>query len=198
MDNLFTIYKTDDDFEKSIKEELNNIKLELNSDIKLKLEKDYCPAAAGELAGQVIHILNSDNVGAFINLCELGAIAYSVIQFLKSKNKKYKISKKLCEAITLFRLKNENKELTEGCNLDKYTVYGPMKIDNINGIISMEDFDVVDDATGEIGYLIAYAFQKGEKRTRTIWNLMNTKGAIIASWTTQTLTENLPEFFKNN
>ncbi|EHK2349163.1 hypothetical protein KCL53_002300 [Clostridium perfringens] len=198
MDNLFTIYKTDDDFEKSIKEELNNIKLELNSDIKFKLEKDHCPAVSGELAGQVIHILNSDPVGAFINLCELGAIAYNVIKFLKSKNKEYRISKKLCKALALFKLKNENKESTEGCNLDKAIVYGPMKIDNINGIISMEDFAIVNDATGEIGYLIAYAFQKGEKRTRTIWNLINTKGEIIVSWTTQTLTENLPEFFKNN
>ena len=198
MDNLLTIYKTDDNFEKYIKKELDNIKLELNSNIKLIFEKDHCPAVAGELAGQFMQILNSEHVQASIALYTLGEIFYQVIQTLKKKNKEYKIGKKLCKPLALFKLKNENKELIEGCNLDTPIVYGPMEINNIKGRVSIEEFDVVNDGSGEVGYLIAYAFPKGEKRTRTIWNLMNTKGEIVISWTTQTLTENLPEFFKNN
>lgn len=198
MSNLLTVYKTDDDFEQCIREELNNIQLQLNSNIKLELEKGECPAAAGELAGQIINILNSSFVESFINLCELGAVFYKLIQFLKNKNKDFSIDKMLCKALTLFKLNKESNELIEDCDSDKPIIYGPMQIDNINGIISIKDFDVVNDGTGDVGYLIAYAFPKGEKRTRTIWNLINTKGEVIVLWTTQTLTENLPEFFKNS
>ena len=53
-----------------------------------------------------------------------------------------------------------------------------------------------DEATTPIAYFIGIVIQRPNGRSKTLWYLFGAGGHLCAAWTTQTLTERLPDFLK--
>ena len=79
--------------------------------------------------------------------------------------------------------------------MDKARVWGPMEIDSIDGPL----FNYI---SSEIEALVPFALLMvvmipiRRNRSRTYWNILKADGEILGSWTTQTLTERLPDFLR--
>ena len=196
MENLLVIYQTE-----SINDlpEISDIVNELNTKIDIKIQESHIPAFNGSLAGMAIEFLMSDNIQGIKTAIEIGGLFIKLIQDLRKIGKKYRINKRLAKYLALFRVSNNDVIKNNKTIVNEPVVWGPMLIEPLSNVFFQNSFtNMCVDASGEQAYLIAIAFQKEPKRIKTIWSIIDITGETIASWSTQTLEERAPDFFKKH
>ncbi len=165
---------------------------------KVQVKSEHVPAVVGQsLAGEAIKIILSDPVQTIKNAAEIGILLWGILKAVQALGKKIHLTKKIAGPLLISKSKQDaisNKVYVNDL-MDKARVWGPMEIDSIDGPL----FNYI---SSEIEALVPFALLMvvmipiRRNRSRTYWNILKADGEILGSWTTQTLTERLPDFLR--
>jgi hypothetical protein len=152
-------------------------------------------AVAGELAGMAVDILMSKEVQITLSSIAMGQILWQMIQTLKKLGKRFSISSKTAKLIALFKTEEDVKKQRKSVEVSNYLVYGPMSAElDIDLSTLCANEDTQSDDMYFSTYFLAVVFPRPKGRVKTIWYLFQHSGDILASWSTQTLAERMPNF----
>lgn len=174
----------------------NLVELEKLTEVRIKFE--YIPSVVGQsLAGEAIKIILSDPIQALKNAAEIGLMIWGILKAVQAVGKKIHLTKKMAAPLLISKVKQDviSEKLYENDLLEKAKIWGPMEIDSIEG-------PIFKFTSSEIEALVPFALMMAVilpipgGRSRTYWNILKADGEILGSWTTQTLTERLPDFLK--
>nr|WP_321281176.1 hypothetical protein [uncultured Vibrio sp.] len=190
------VYQTDDLDELSeIQPYLNKLK-ELET---VEIEYFHQSAVVGELAGTAVDILMSKEVQITLSTIAVGQILWQLIGTLKSLGKKFSISHNTAKRIALFKTNEAIVSRGEKSEVSNYLVYGPMTAEldiDLSSLCANEDIES-DDMYFDTCFL-AVVFPRPRERVKTIWYLFQHSGEILASWSTQTYANRMPDFLNPN
>ncbi|HIF9309360.1 TPA: hypothetical protein ACX6RK_001573 [Photobacterium damselae] len=190
------VYQTDDlDKLSEIQPYLNKLK-ELED---VKIEYFHQSAIVGELAGTAADILMSKEVQLTLSTIAVGQVLWQLIGILKKLGKKFSISHNTAKRIALFKTNEAIESCGEKSDVSNYLVYGPMTAEldiELSSLCVNDDTDS-DDAYFDTCFL-AVVFPRPRDRVKTIWYLFQHSGEILASWSTQTYADRMPEFLNPN
>ena len=160
----------------------------------VEIEYFHQSAVAGELAGIAVDILLSKEVQIALSSIAVGQLLWQMLQALKKIGKKCLISANTAKLVALFKATEKIKADGEEAELEKFIVYGPMTAElDIDMSSLCELVDTQDDYLFST-YFLGVVFPKPRNRVKTIWYLFQDSGDILASWSTQTLSERMPDF----
>ncbi len=190
------VYQTDDLDELSeIQPYLNKLK-ELET---VEIEYFHQSAVVGELAGTAVDILMSKEVQITLSTIAVGQVLWQLIGTLKSLGKKFSISHNTAKRIALFKTNEAIVSRGEKSEVSNYLVYGPMTAEldiDLSSLCANEDTES-DDMYFDTCFL-AVVFPRPRERVKTIWYLFQHSGEILASWSTQTYANRMPDFLNPN
>lgn len=161
--------------------------------------KRHVPAVVGELTGVATEILLSNPVQLTLTTIAIGQLFWKIVELAKAAGKSIRIGKPVAKAIISAKAVEDatRKFSYESIDVEKLVVYGPMETDPESGF-AMELEKSWDEGTSPIGYFVGVVFPRPRDRVRTAWYLISAGGEICASWSTQTLSERMPDFLNPN
>lgn len=173
---------------------LSELLEEIRPVAKVDTSTHHVPAVVGELAGTALKILISQPAQAILALVAFGELLWKIIDFLRKRGKKLLISKELATPLVANKamedLGNEFKESS-----DSVRIWGPMEAQLTDGPV-VNCIEEYKEAFGPMGYFIAIAITRPNNRIKTIYYLLGAGGKLCGSWTTQTLSERVPDFLR--
>ena len=142
-----------------------------------------------------VDILMSKEVQITLSSIAMGQILWQMIQTLKKLGKRFSISSKTAKLIALFKTEEDVKKQRKSVEVSNYLVYGPMSAElDIDLSTLCANEDTQSDDMYFSTYFLAVVFPRPKGRVKTIWYLFQHSGDILASWSTQTLAERMPNF----
>jgi len=165
---------------------------------KIEVSSEHVHAVVGqELAGETIKVILSDPAQAIKNAAEIGLILWGMIKAVHALGKKLHLTKKIAYPLLFSKSKQDaiSDKVHQLNSIKNARVWGPMEIDSINGpLFTYVESDL--EALVPFALLMAVIVPIHRNRSRTYWNILKADGHILGSWTTQTLTERLPDFIR--
>ncbi len=170
---------------------------ELNKIAEIKVEQIEVSAVVGELAGVATDIILSVPVQLTLGTYTIGHLLWEIITLMKNAGKYLRVGKDAAKAIIAYHAGNDIKKehTSENIEFENSRIYGPMEADPRFGV-SMSCLEGYDQATSPIAYFVGVVMDRPNQRSKTLWYLLGSGGNLCSSWSTQTFTENLPNFMK--
>ncbi|MEH0673053.1 hypothetical protein [Vibrio owensii] len=175
--------------------EIQNYLSQLQELDAIEIDYFHQSAVAGELAGMAVDILMSKEVQITLSSIAMGQLLWKIVETLKKLGKQFSISSKTAKLIALFKTQEAVQKQNESVAVNDYLVYGPMSAEldvDLSTLCANEDTQS-DDMYFSSCFL-AVVFPRPRGRVKTIWYLFQHSGDILASWSTQTLADRMPDF----
>jgi len=188
---ILTIYQTHDISEI---EGLDDLLDELGALVNYEVKVDMVSAALGQLAGEIVDILLSDEVQLILTLASIGGILKQIINLLRKKNKAFSLGKSAVKSLAVYEVSEEIG--SDSFDLENAKIWGPMVVQSLKLERSSGSFSYRGFPEGIDGYLTAIAVPKKTDRVRTFWRLVTVDYENVITWYTQTLAERVPDFLR--
>ena len=170
---------------------------------KIKIKKEQESAVIGELAGNAINILMSNELQVpltILGLIELGKGGLKLIKKIHTSGKVCDIDKEFASALVftkaLKKYKKEYPNEVKNFNPDKIKTIGIMEVDYASKILNNICLKNFDDEGRSLMYFMGVIIKRPRKRSLTFWYIIRTDGKTCASWETQTFTNTLPKEYR--
>lgn len=165
----------------------------------VRIEYFHQSAVAGELAGMAVEILMSKEVQIALSSVAVGQILWQMLGGLKKLGKKFSITSNTAKLIALFKTSEAIQTDREDIDVKDYLVYGPMTAElDVDLSVLCANEDTESDEMYFDTCFLAVVFPRPRQRVKTIWYLFQHTGDILASWSTQTYAERMPDFLNPN
>ncbi len=161
----------------------------------IEIEYSHQSATAGDLAGMAAKILMSPEVQITLSTIAVAQVVCEILAILKRLGKKFSISSKTAKLVALYKTQEKINDVGKEYILDKIVTYGPMRAELDVSLSQLcKNEDALEDDMHFSTYFLGVVFPRPRNRVKTIWYLFQHSGDILASWSTQTLSERMPDF----